>query len=127
VLAREYRLKVQDEIRVVLRSKTSVKTPHTLIKLLKSELPTFRIAIIISKKIFKRANKRNRIRRKIIALFEHLKCNDRLPPYTSCIIQVQSKLIITKSNEELQSEIIPEMGILYTKMPKQNIVKKMPN
>jgi ribonuclease P protein component len=127
VLPKNFRLKEQDEIKTVLRSKTSAKTQHLLIKLLKSDLPNFRITIIISKKIFKRANKRNRIRRKVIALFQELKYNDRLPPFTSCIIQIQNKNVITKSITELKSEIIPEMSTLYTKMLKQNQPKKMPN
>jgi ribonuclease P protein component len=127
VLPTDFRLKNQEDIRSVLRSKISAKTAHTLIKIQKSDLPTFRIVIIISKKIFKRANKRNRIRRKVIALFEQLKYNDRLPPFTSCVIQIQNKNIITKTIDELQSEIIPEMSTLYTKMLKQNQPKKMPN
>jgi ribonuclease P protein component len=127
VLPKNYRLKEQDEIKTVLRSKISIKTAHLLIKLLKSDLPNFRITVIISKKIFKRANKRNRIRRKVIALFQDLKYNDRLPPFISCIIQVQNKNVITQSVTQLQTEIIPEMSTLYTKMLKQNLTKKLPN
>jgi ribonuclease P protein component len=126
VLPSEFRLKHQEEIRTVLRSKLSAKTTHTLIKIQKSDLPTFRIAIIISKKVFKRANKRNRIRRKIIALFEELKYNDRLPPFVSCIIQVQNKLIITKKSDDLKTEIIPELSTLYTKMLKQKQSNTLP-
>jgi ribonuclease P protein component len=127
VLPKSFRLKEQEEIKTVLRSKTSTKTSHLLIKLLKSDLPNFRITIIISKKIFKRANKRNRIRRKVIALFQELKYNDRLPPFTSCIIQVQNKNVISQTVAQLQTEIIPEMSTLYSKLLKQNQPKKLPN
>lgn len=128
MLPKNFRLKNQEDIRLVLRSKVSVKTEHTLIKIQTSDLPTFRITIIISKKIFKRANKRNRIRRKVMALFEQLKYNDRLPPFISCVIQIQNKNIITQSNIQLHLEIIAKISLLYSKiLIKQKQFQKLPN
>ncbi|MBC7471676.1 MAG: ribonuclease P protein component [candidate division SR1 bacterium] len=127
MLPKDFRLKNQEDIRSVLRSKVSAKTEHTLIKIQISDLPIFRIAIIISKKIFKRANKRNRIRRKVMALFEQLKYNDRLPPYISCVIQIQNKNIIVQDNIQLHSQIVAKIGLLYIKMLKPKQLQKLPN
>ena len=127
MLPKDLRLTNQDEIRSILRSKLTSKTQHTIIKIQKSDLPNFRIVVIISKKIFKRANKRNRIRRKINGVFEELKYNDRLPPFMSCVIQVQNKNIITQTNSLLKVELLPQLGSLFSKLVKQIQFTKMPN
>jgi ribonuclease P protein component len=128
VLPSEYRIKNQDEIRAVFRSKFSTKTQNTLIKIQKSDKLNFNIVVVVSKKIFKKANKRNRIRRKINAIFETLKTRDRLPPSLNLVIQVLNKNIIHLKQPDLESELIPNIGAIYKKMiEKTKNTPKSPN
>jgi ribonuclease P protein component len=72
MLARAQRLRTSSDInRVYARGKYgSAQNLH--IKLLKTGLPTSRVTIVVSKKVAKRAVIRNRIRRRVSALFEEV-------------------------------------------------------
>jgi ribonuclease P protein component len=103
----------QYDIRTAMKSKITTKTPHFVIKFSPSPLPTFSLVVIISKKVYKRANKRNRVRRKIHAVFEYLHYQNRLPPSIQCVIIVQNKDILFESGKTLENNLTKTLGELY--------------
>jgi ribonuclease P protein component len=76
----------------------------------------FKLLVVVGKKLYKKANKRNRIRRKVVALFETLYSESRLPPYINCIIMVQHKDILYQTKKDLEMEILPKIKQLYLQM-----------
>jgi ribonuclease P protein component len=103
----------QYDIRTAMKSKITTKTSHFVIKFSHSPLPTFSLVVIISKKVYKRANKRNRVRRKIHAVFEYLHSQNRLPPSIQCVIIVQNKDILFESGKTLENNLTKTLGELY--------------
>ena len=79
----------------------------------------FRVVCIVSKKIHKKANQRNKIRRRLLAIFADLKTKKRLPPNIDCVIIVRNKDILTATFVEYQANIIPAVSDLYQKMSKK--------
>ncbi len=120
MLPKDYRLRTDEDIKQAYKTSTKINTKHSLIYLRKTKTSFFQLLIIVSKKIFKKANKRNRIKRKIIAIFEKLKFSNRLPPYLSCIIQVKNKNIILQTQIDIENELIPKIKDEYFKLNKFN-------
>jgi ribonuclease P protein component len=79
----------------------------------------FRVMCIVSKKIHKKANQRNKIRRRLLAIFADLKTKKRLPPNIDCVIIVRNKDILTATFVEYQANIIPAVSNLYQKMSRK--------
>jgi ribonuclease P protein component len=119
MLSSNQRIKSQGDINSVLKSKLFYVTQYSTIKLASDTAPAFRCMVIVSKKIYKKSNKRNRIRRKIMALFEDLNSQKRLPPYTKCAIRITSKEILHLTKEELNGEILPYVNKLFIKLLKE--------
>jgi ribonuclease P protein component len=119
MLASNQRIKTQYDINEVLKSKLFYLTDHTTIKISPDKKDQFRCLVIVSKKIYKKSNKRNRIRRKIMALFEELNSQKRLPPYTKCAIRITHKHILHLTKDQLTSEILPTVNKLFIKLVKQ--------
>ncbi len=87
----------------------------------------FELLIVVSKKVFKKANLRNRIKRKISAVFIDLHTKKRLPSNISTIIQIKSPKLILLSTEELKKVLIEEVSKLYTlSVQKSQILDKNP-
>jgi ribonuclease P protein component len=53
------------EFKEVLEKGKSIRTNYLVLKYLKQELPYFRLGILISKKVSKKATERNKIKRRI--------------------------------------------------------------
>jgi ribonuclease P protein component len=86
------------------------------IYLTKHDQREFKLLIIVSKKISKRAHERNRIKRKIQGIFEPLYREGRLPPGVSCAIQIMSSEVIHMSSQDLKEYILPKVSTIYSKM-----------
>lgn len=126
MLAKVHRLSQDRDIQQAFRTKHRAQTDSTRIWLSRNDKSEFQLLIIVSKKVFKKANKRNRLRRKISAIFEDLLAKNRLPPYTTCIVQVIKKDLIFKKPEEIQSEIVPTISKLYLKSTQPKTKKSTP-
>lgn len=116
MLPKQYRLVHEKEIRASLRSRHHYSTKHLRLWMSSHNDPQFKLLIIISKKVYKKANKRFRCKRKIHAIFETLQASNRLPPHTRCIVQVTHKHIIHQNHNELKEEIIPALTKLYSRL-----------
>ncbi len=116
MLPKLWRLIKEKDIKDTYYSKLRSNSKYSQIYLKKSKLTNFELLVVVSKKIYKKANKRNRIKRKIYAIFEELKTQDRLPSSVACIIQVKNKNILFQQKEEIKTDILPNVSILYKKL-----------
>ena len=122
MLPKKWRLVKDQDIKKTYFTKFQAKSKFSQIYYRKTNNLNFQLLVVVSKKIYKKANKRNRIRRKIESIFESLKFENRLPPRSACIIQVKNKDILFHNQEEIKQDIIPEVSGLYTK---SNTYKKI--
>lgn len=76
-----------------------------MIKSARSKYPASRIAVIVSKKIYKSAVKRNRIRRRIYNIVRH-ELSRYNPASTDIIITVFSKDVLIMPTTYLHDEIV---------------------
>lgn len=121
MLPKSWRLVHQVEIKQAYFTKFRSTTKHTQIYLKATEINNFQVLVIISKKIFKKANLRNRLRRRIIAIFEKLKTESRLPTNISCIIQVKNKNLLYQTSENIKIEILNSVSDLFQKLKSKNV------
>jgi ribonuclease P protein component len=101
MLPKENRLVKQNEIKKVLSTKVRFyKDSISVLARVTSE-NHFQLLIIVSKKIHKRAYVRNKIRRRLQALFETMRYHDRLSRNVALIILIKDKKIL-QENIQLQ-------------------------
>lgn len=79
----------------------------------------FRVLCIISKKIHKKANQRNKIRRRFITIFQQLDSQNRLPSNLDLTIIIRTKDILTAKFQDYQ-KIVPTVSRFYQKLRFQN-------
>ena len=106
MLAKQNRIVLNKEIKSTINSKFRFKTKYfTVISKRNIEQVAFKLLVIISKKISKRANIRNKIRRRIQAIFENYKSQNLLSPNFSVAIQITNLEIISLTFLELENII----------------------
>lgn len=127
MLPKVHRLSQDKQIQQAFRTKYRYQTENFRIFVSPTQNLEFKLLIIIPKKIFKRANKRNRLRRKVSAVFENLLLNKRLPPQTTCILQITKQNALYKNIKEIQDEVIPQVSNLYIKTINQTHTFKTKN
>jgi ribonuclease P protein component len=101
------RIVTAKDIKNTLYSKFKNRTQYFTITTRKNNNPDsiFKILVIISKKISKRANIRNKIRRRILAIFDQHKFENKLPSNIWLAIQITNPTIIQLTYSELQQII----------------------
>lgn len=112
VLAKKHRIKKEAEIKKAFFSKFQKTTNFARIILRRSP-ENFKLIVTVSKKVFKPAVKRNRVRRKILAIFEEQKAKNQLPNNTIIAIQVTNKSALYTRKTDLQNTILPIVSELY--------------
>ena len=112
MLPKKYRLVTSKEILTAMRTRYQLRTQFLTLKM--RRLPgNFRLVVVVSKKISKRAHKRNRTERQIHAVFETLKHKGQLPPDISLVVQVRSNTILEVDFATLQKDLLDGVGKLY--------------
>ena len=92
-------------IKKVLTSKKKLRTTGLTVGLSNLDLETQNYLIIISKKVFKKANKRNKLRRRIKAILYTNK-DTLFVGYNSLLVQVTSKDLLFINYTELEKVIL---------------------
>ncbi|MEM1311929.1 MAG: ribonuclease P protein component [Patescibacteria group bacterium] len=115
MLQKGWRLVKDKEIKKAYSTRLRARTDFTNLYLSKTLKPNFQLLVVVSKKIYKKANKRNRIKRKIESVFEKLKFEGRLPAGIACIVQVRDKQILLQSPIQINKSIMPSISKLYNK------------
>jgi ribonuclease P protein component len=115
VLEKKWRIVKEQDIKKTYFSRFKSSTLYSQIYLRKTNIQNFQLLVVVSKKVFKKANKRNRVRRKIEAVFEDLKHKNRLPSGTSCIVQVKNKEVLLQDKNQIEQDILPKISDLFKK------------
>ena len=119
MLAKINRIVHQKQIKLVYSSKYKTRNQHwTLISRKIKDQLQFKLLVVISKKISKQANNRNKIRRRIHSIVHQVNLSNPFDNNLSIIIQLQNSSIIKLTFEELQSQV--QSSILTVIQPKTN-------
>jgi len=128
VLPKSNRLSKEKEIYRVFRTKFRTNTQNTRILLSFEPNTKFKLLVVISKKVFKKANKRARLKRRISAIFEKIYQQNRIPPNLVCIVQVINKNLLYKKSNDIYDELIPTMSRLFIQsVEKQKLKNILPS
>ncbi len=128
MLPKSNRLSKEKEILQAFRTKFRTNTQNTKILLSFEPNTKFKLLVIISKKVFKKANKRARLKRKIFAIFAKLYQQNRIPPNFICVIQVTNKNLLYKKLNDIYDELIPAMSRLFIQsVEKQKSKNRLPS
>ena len=106
MLQKKNRIVNQTDIKRTLGARNRFYKDSISILLNPNQLETFRLLIIVGKKIHKRAVKRNSIRRRISAIFEKIKSENNLPSGRDCIILIKDKKILEEDILDSYEEYI---------------------
>ena len=119
MLAKINRIVHQKQIKLVYSSKYKTRNQYwTLISRKIKDQLQFKLLVVISKKISKQANNRNKIRRRIHSIVHQINSSNPFDDTLSIIIQIQNSSIIKLTFEELQSQV--QSSILTVIQPKTN-------
>ena len=119
MLAKINRIVHQKQIKLVYSSKYKTRNQYwTLISRKIKDQLQFKLLVVISKKISKQANNRNKIRRRIHSIVHQINSSNPFDNSLSIIIQIQNSSIIKLTFEELQSQV--QSSILTVIQPKTN-------
>lgn len=121
MLPKQNRLSKDLEIKKAYRTRFCSQSKYFKIYLKKTENPNFQLLVVVSKKIFKKANKRNRVKRKIYAIFDRMLAGHHLPGNTSCIVQVIDQQAIQQRQDQLKTELTNILSSLYLKIQQTDI------
>jgi ribonuclease P protein component len=122
MLKKENRLVKKVEIDGILKAKKKVYFKNIQIKLAKNNVSKFRSLVVVSKKISKRAVKRNRIRRIFNSFFVKLQGDGRLPSGIDVMILIKNKDILVEKVWDFYFEKVVEIitaPLLGNTPPKQ--------
>lgn len=122
MLAKENRIVKDRDVKKVLKG--GVRKEGKFAKFVCFETTKFGLLIIVPKKVYKKANKRNRVRRRISGIFESLKFQGKLPNNFLCVVNVKNKDIINQKKEVLEADVLSNLAELYFKAHRQKEVDK---
>ena len=106
MLPSQNRLTEEKDIMFSLRSRFSQTDKFFKLVLSRSKIKEPRICVIVGKKIFKKANKRHRVKRKTLAVLKKLLDSKQFKLYYfNCVIQCLNKASLHQNFENLESEI----------------------
>lgn len=106
MLPKNYRIQKKNDISSLLKSRRRLSSQHFGIQFNSTQVPNFRLLVVVSKKISKKAVTRNLIRRRIQSVFGELKSVGRLPASLDCAIVVRQPKIQELKWEALKDEVI---------------------
>ena len=118
MLPKKNRLVKEKEIKMAFRTRFRKSSRYVNLLMSKNETEEFQLLVVVSKKIFKKANKRFRIKRRLAGIFNELKFDGKLPSGISCIVQVKNKEILFQDESVLKDDILPPFFELVEKITK---------
>lgn len=95
------------DIQNILKKSFTANGDNFKLKFCKNKVSKFRLLVVISKKIAKKANKRNLIKRRIIYIFEKLNSNLKLPNDLDLMITAKNSGVLKLTFEKIVDDILP--------------------
>lgn len=102
MLSREHRFHGHGSLNYVYRKGQTIRSPYCAMKFVTGKYDTYRLAIVVSKKVAKSAPDRNRIRRRI---FEAVRLNDKVLKNQDIVVTVFDDRFLLMPHEGLMSSI----------------------
>lgn len=104
MLAHKYRFHGHGSLRYLIKHGATIRSRHMVLKYVTNRHRVHpRIAVVVSKKVFKSAVKRNRIRRRVFEVVRHLMAE--LPGNYDMSFTVNVGELIVMPHEELVEEV----------------------
>jgi ribonuclease P protein component len=106
MLSQNHRLAEEKEILYSLRSRFSQNDKFFKLVLSRSKIKDFRFCCIVGKKIYKKANKRHRLKRRVLGIIKKILDSKQFKlHYFNCVIQCLNKEAIKINSIEFELEI----------------------
>ena len=126
MLPKQNRLLTEKEISNVFRTKSRSYGQTFAMFLKPNYQPNFRLSISVSKKIHKKAVYRNKIKRKIVSIFDsNIYKSQKLKGF-DCLIQAKKLDIQKLKYLDLKEEILNNLKYLILKNPSKRVFKPNP-
>lgn len=107
MLAQKYRFHGHGSLNYLHRNGKSVRSSHVMVKYVnnsKREEPRF--AVVVSKKVYKSAVKRNRIRRRLYEIIRQFISGKKTLKSVDVMINVFSPEVLEQDHSKLEAEVI---------------------
>ena len=132
MLSSNHRLTEEKEILYSLRSRFSQNDKFFKLVLSRSKVKDFRFCCIVGKKVYKKANKRHRLKRRILAIINKILDSKQFKLlYFNCVIQCLSKDAIRINSFDLELQVLKLISLTldkaYSNKPKTNNSAKILN
>ncbi len=106
MLPKTHRLTEEKEILFSLRSRFSQNSRYFKLVLSRSKVKDFRFCCIVGKKIYKKANKRHRVKRRVLGITAKILDSKQFKlNYFNCVVQCLNKEAIRQDVLELETQI----------------------
>jgi len=106
------------DIQSILHKSFTADSNYFKIKAKINHVGKFRLLVVVSKKIAKKANKRNFLKRRIVYLFEKLKHSNKLPDNLDLMIIIKNKEVLDLQFAKIVDDILPLYKYVLTKAKK---------
>lgn len=103
MLPKDQRFHTQGAVRRVMMNGKPFRGRHIVVRSTQTRSPAARVAVIVSKKVYKSAVKRNRIRRRIYNIVRHEILHLKVP--RDITITVFSPAVLVLDHPSLESEL----------------------
>ena len=116
MLSLNHRLTEEKEILYSLRSRFSQSDKSFKLVLSRSKVKDFRFCCIVGKKVYKKANKRHRLKRRVLGIIKKVLDSKQFKfHYFNCVIQCLNKDAIRINALELEPQIVKLIGLAIDK------------
>lgn len=95
-----------------MRTRYQLRTHFFVLKIRRVPC-NFRLLAVISKKISKKAHRRNKVKRQVHAVFEQLKSTQNLPAHISLVVQATNKKVLEADFQEVKRDLLDGVAKLY--------------
>lgn len=95
------------DIKNILTKSFTADSNYFKFKARQNQINAFRLLVVVSKKIAKKANKRNFIKRRLIYIFEKLNSNKKLISSLDIMITVKNKDALKLTFVKIVDDILP--------------------
>lgn len=118
MIAKTKRIQKKQEISRLLKARLCVYGDFFNLKVTKNNLSQNRLLVVVSKKIFKKANKRNRVKRCLMHVFDNVFFkkkdlqNNLSPNFQDFFLSVKKQEILKLSHTDL-TKIVEELFLRY--------------
>jgi ribonuclease P protein component len=110
MIAHKFRFHGHGSLRYVYRNGRAVRSRHMSLRYTKNDQRVHsRVAVIVSKKVYKQAARRNRIRRRIFEVIRHTMGD--MPEAYDISLTVHSPEVMVLPHDQLKEEILSLLGM----------------